>query len=555
MIFTPDETIDIPELDITTLTFSVKFPDETVYLLNDVDGTKITHGDMRRMYPKFTAGLQSAFGWQPGQVLAVVSWNSIHYPAICWGTLAAGGVVMGLNPGFTADELVMRMTACRPNAIFVAVDLLDTVLAVTERINFPTDRIVLMPNIEGKSPVPTADVARPSVWGWHSALFVDNIQPQLLALKGVAVRDHPAFIIFSSGTTGIPKAAQLTHYNYCAMIARMAADRANLLFGDNAPYLVLPFWAQPGISHCLIAGFFLGYPTVITPSYDFPQLLALVQKHRPRQLQTTPQIVNLLARDSSVDKYDLSSLTHVLVAGAPTSREAITLCQDRLGVQVLNNYGLTEMTLLVTRNLPGDNRVGSVGRLYLNTEAKILGDDERALGYGKQGELLIRAPGVLNAYIGKTREESGIDSDGFMKTGDMAIIDESGYVYITDRKNELFKCQDRLVAPALIENVLFTHPAVRDCCVIPVWADRKSTYLPRAYLVLAGKYAAVEYAQREELVRDVMAFVAERVKPHMALLGGVVVVDSLPRHESGKVLRKKVKEVDALADAVVVGMF
>ncbi|KAJ3148324.1 hypothetical protein HDU86_007506 [Geranomyces michiganensis] len=562
MIFKPDETIDIPEVDITTLTFSAKFPDDTVYLIRDADGATITHGDMRREYPKFTAGLQAFFNWQPGQVVAVVAWNSIAYPTVCWGTLAAGGVVMGLNPGFTAEELVMRMEACRPHAILAAADLLDTVLEVAKRINFPTNRIVLMPDIQGKADADAASVLKTSVWGWHSALIIDNVMPKLFELKGAAVRKHPAFVIFSSGTTGIPKAAQLSHYNYCAMISRMAADRANLIFSDSAPYLILPFWAQPGISHCLIAGFFLGYPTVVTPSYDFLQLLALIEKYRPRQLQTTPQIVNLLARDPCVSDHDLSSLTHVLVAGAPTSRDAITLCQDRLGVQVLNNYGLTEMTLLVTRNLPGDNRVGSVGRLYLNTEAKIVDEDGCALGHNEQGELLIRAPGVLNAYIGRTPEESGIDADGFMKTGDMALIDDASYVFITERKNEIFKCQDRLVAPALIENVLFTHPSVNDCCVIPVWVDSKSTYLPRAYLVLnkqqmCGRSTVNTFddrAQRHALVGEVMAYVAGRVKPHMALLGGVVLADALPRHENGKVLRKVVKEMDALGDAEVIGM-
>ncbi|KAI8904530.1 hypothetical protein DFJ77DRAFT_515358 [Powellomyces hirtus] len=550
MLFTPDESIVVPEVDITTLTFSVSFPNDTVYMINDADGVKVTHGDIRRDYPRFAAGLQKTFKWQPGEVLAVIAWNSIHYPAVCWGTLAAGGVVMGLNPNFTKEEIELRLRACPAKCILVAVDLLDKVLAVAEKIGFPKDRIVLMPDVDGnRSSSPTA-AAETQRFLSHFSLFVEDVEPVLFTLKGSASRDHSAFIIFSSGTTGIPKAAQLTHYNYTSMISRMAADRANLLFSQDAPYLVLPFWTQPGISHCLIAGFYLGYPTVVTPSYDFPRLLELVQKHQPRQLQTTPQIVNFLARDPRVADYDLSSLTHILVAGAPSSREAISMCQDRLGVEVLNNYGFTEATLLVTRNIPGSNKIGSVGKLYLNTEAKIIGDNGEALNYEEEGQLCIRAPGVLNSYIGKTREESGIDADGFMETGDMAIIDFDGYVYITDRKKELFKCEDRLVAPALIETVLFTHPQVRDCCVIPYWADKRSTYLPRAYVVLTSDYSAED---KESISSVILSFVADRVKPHMALKGGIVFVSALPRHESGKVLRRQVKDIDGKSPANVLG--
>ncbi|KAI9105238.1 hypothetical protein DFS34DRAFT_644053 [Phlyctochytrium arcticum] len=545
-LFKPATTIDIPELDIISYAFSSPYSDNTPYLIDDATGMVITRGYLKQRYSGFSGGLRQIMGWlEPGNRLAILAPNSIEYPAICWGTLATGGVVMGLNPNFTHDELVMRLKACPPQALVIDHSLLEKGMAAAKEVGIPTCRIILIPGSDGHVATPGHV---PDMIPYESMFVNDGAKD--FCIKGPASREQPAIIIFSSGTTGKPIMTVLSHYNYVSMIARMAADKKNLLFSDTAPYLQLPFWTQPGISHCMIAGLYMGYPTVVIPSYDFPKTLELIEKYQLAQLQTTPQIVNMLARDERVHKHDLSSLTHILVAGAPSSEDALILCQKRLGIPVLNNYGFTEATLLVTRNPATKNRIGSVGQLYLNTEAQIIGDDGEKLPAGQEGELFIRAPGILNNYIGKTRAESGINADGFMSTGDMAHIDKDGYIFITDRKKEIFKCQDKMVIPALIEHVLFEHPRIHDCCVVPVWSNRQTTYFPRAYVVLKSGPG-----DDNGLVPDIQEFVKERVKDHMQLRGGICLVPLLPRHENGKVLRKQVRELDASRIIPTSGVF
>ena len=246
--------------------------------------------------------------------------------------------------------------------------------------------------------------------------------------------------------------------------------------------------------------------TVVTmPRFDLEQYLTLSQEHRATLAYVAPPVVLALAKHPSVENFDLSSLRSILSGAAPLDAELAGTCSQRLGCEVVQGYGMTEASP-VTHMTPFGAQLhpGSIGPLVPGTEARVVdvvtGEDVAA---GEAGELLVRGPQVMKGYLGNEAATSAAIEDGWLRTGDVATVDGDGWFAIVDRIKELIKVSGFQVAPAELEAVLLTHPAVADACVIGV-PDERAGEAPKGFVVLSGTVAP------EELIE----YVAARVAPH-----------------------------------------
>jgi acyl-CoA synthetase (AMP-forming)/AMP-acid ligase II len=270
------------------------------------------------------------------------------------------------------------------------------------------------------------------------------------------------------------------------------------------------------------------------PRFDFRFFLDAVERYRVTRAYLVPPVVLALVNDPVVETFDLSSLRCINSAAAPLGGDLARRCQERLGCSVTQGYGLTE-TSPATHLVPMTGRAikpGSIGLAVPNTECAIVDISTGvALGPNQQGELLIRGPQVMKGYLNRPEATAQtITPDGWLHTGDIAYVDEDGDFYIVDRLKELIKYKAYQVAPAELEAVLLSHPAVADVAVIPS-PDDEAGEVPKAFVVLKGP------ATPDEL----MTYVAVRVAPYKKVRR-LEIIEQIPKSATGKLLRRVLVE-------------
>src|SRR5262249_47272450 len=290
---------------------------------------------------------------------------------------------------------------------------------------------------------------------------------------------------YSSGTTGLAKGVMLTHYNLVANMCQM--DGLDYFHRNDTLLCVLPLFHIYGLVVVLNMGLHLGATIVIMPRFDLEQFLGLIQKYRVTLSHIVPPIVLKLAKEPTVSNYDLSSLKMVFSGAAPLGAELSRECMERVRCGIRQGYGMTE-TSPVTHSSPADPakmKLGSVGTGAPNTECKLLDPATGAeLGPNQEGEVCVRGPQIMMGYLNNPEATAlTIDPDKWLHTGDVGYADEEGHLFIVDRVKELIKYKGFQVAPAELEAILLTHPAVADAAVIPCCHDETGE-VPKAFVVL-----------------------------------------------------------------------
>ena len=320
----------------------------------------------------------------------------------------------------------------------------------------------------------------------------------------------------------------LTHRNLVANICQTVVHQH--VREDDRVIAVLPFFHIYGLVVLMNLPLYGGATVVTMPRFDLAEFLRLVQEYRITRAWVVPPIVLALAKQPLVEEFDLSSLNFILSGAAPLSAELEVACGKRLGCRMLQGYGLTE-TSPTTHSVPDDlagEMPGSIGPPVPNTECRILDiatrDDAPA---GEPGELCIRGPQVMKGYLHNPAATTlAIDADGWLHTGDVARLEPDGSVRIVDRMKELIKYKGYQIAPAELEALLLTHPAITDAAVIPL-PDEEAGEVPKAFVVTNGSITA------EEVTR----FVADHVAPYKRVRA-VEIIDEIPKAPSGKILRR-----------------
>ena len=284
-----------------------------------------------------------------------------------------------------------------------------------------------------------------------------------------------------------------------------------------------------------------GLPLVTMKRFDLERFCQLVEKYQVTRIHVVPPILLQLNKSPITQQFDLSTLKVAISAAAPLRSDTEAQSRERLGCKVKQLWGMSELSPLGTGN--PDDRIkegkGSVGPPLSCSEAKIVDvTTGKALGPNQEGELCFKGPQVMKGYLNDpVKTADNLTSDGWLRTGDMAMIDEDGYVFITDRLKELIKVNGFPVAPAELESLLLSHPSVLDACVIPT-QDEQRGEVPRAYVVLQPD------AQKTTAADELTSFIEERVAPYKWLTGGIIFTNVIAKTESGKLLRRKLVEHD-----------
>jgi acyl-CoA synthetase (AMP-forming)/AMP-acid ligase II len=336
---------------------------------------------------------------------------------------------------------------------------------------------------------------------------------------------------YSSGTTGLPKGVMLSHRNLVANLLQ-GGDLLQIQPG-SATLAILPFFHIYGMMVLMNTYLVSGATLVTLPRFDLETSLRLIAQHRMDTLMVVPPLVLALAKHPMVDQHDLSSVKMIMSAAAPLGVELASACAARLGCEVMQGYGMTELSPITHLTPRGDSRAGAVGRTVAMTMSKIVDPEtQQELGIDTPGELLVRGPQMMQGYLNNPEATARtITPDGWLRTGDLARIDADGYLWILDRVKELIKVKGFQVAPAELEAILLGHAEIADCAVIGA-PDDEAGERPMAFVVRRAGTEISEDGVKAVLVGQVASY---------KQLSAVRFVETIPKTASGKILRRHLK--------------
>lgn len=508
----PLPDVVIPDVTITeyVLQEAARVPDRPA-LIDGPTGRTYSYAQLSGAIHAFAGGLQTR-GLGPGSTIALMSPNIPEFAIVFHGAAVAGVAVSTVNPTYTAEEVAFQLRDSESTMLITVAPFAETAVAAAK------DARVAEVFIIGDPP----DGLPP---------FTD-LMGAPIAQVPVDPREQVVVLPYSSGTTGLPKGVMLTHRN---LVSNLVQVKDALAITDGEVVLaVLPFFHIYGMQ--VLMNFFLsrGATIVTLPRFDLEQSLSIIQERSITRLFAVPPIVLALAKHPLVDSYDLSSLKQVFSGAAPLGADLAREAAERIDCEVVQGYGMTELSPVTHVTGMGSFKPGTCGATVPNTECRIVdieeGEDQEV---GGVGELWVRGPQVMKGYLNNPEAtEITIDSDGWLHTGDVGFIDSDGHLTIVDRVKELIKFKGFQVAPAELEALLLTHPAIADAAVIGV-PDEEAGEHPRGFIVVRqGQNLTAE---------EVAEFMSQHVATYK-VIHDVVFTDTIPKSASGKILRRLLRD-------------
>ncbi len=514
MIFhSPFPEVTIPETSLAPFVLEhARALGAKLALIDGASGRTISYAELDEQVRRVATGL-AARGLRKGDVFAIFSPNALEYALAFLGAVRAGGVVTTINPLATVEELTHQLADAGARFLLSAPVCLAHALVAASAASVREMFVI--------------GAAQAGATSFDMLLANDGRAPD------VEINPHTdlAALPYSSGTTGLPKGVMLTHHNLVANLCQIAGTQH--LRGDDTLICVLPLFHIYGMQVIMNTGLRAGATIVLLPRFELTDVLRAMATYRVTLAHFVPPIMLAVARQPVLDDYDLSSLKTIFSAAAPLSAELAREVAGRLKCFIKQGYGLTE-TAPSTHMLPHDPaavRYDSVGWCVPNAECKIVdGETGAELDVGERGEICVRGPQVMRGYLNNPEATARtIDADGWLHTGDIGYADEASYFYIVDRLKELIKYKGFQIAPAELEAVLLTHPAVADAAVVPS-LDEAAGEVPKAFVVLKAGCAATQPA-------ELLAYVAARVAPYKKVRR-LEFIAQIPKSASGKILRR-----------------
>ena len=469
-----------------------------------VNGQGVTYAQLHGMAAK-VAGTLRENGIQPGDRVAVILPNVPSFPVVYWGILLAGGIVVPMNPLLKAGEIDYFFTDSGSKIAFVWPDFVAEATKGAERSG---TRIVetgaMGPNdFEGGEPIadptPRED-------------------------------DDTAIILYTSGTTGRPKGAELTHSNI-HLNAMRSAQVIQTMSSDDIVMGCLPLFHVFGLVVGLNAATISGASLALIPRFDPQAAIEVIEKERVTIMQGVPTMYAAILNHPASDGMDASSLRTCASGGSAMPLEVMRAFEEKFGCVILEGYGLSETSPVASFNMPDKERKpGTIGVAIPGCEMKCVDLDGHEVPVGEVGEIAIRGDNVMKGYWNKPEATAEAIPDGWFRTGDLATMDDEGYFTIVDRKKDMILRGGMNVYPREVEEVVYTHPDVLEVAVVGIPDELYGEQVGAAVALREGSTATPE---------DIIAFTKERIAAYK-YPRTVWVVDALPKGPTGKILRREV---------------
>ncbi|KAG5657898.1 hypothetical protein KAF25_007931 [Fusarium avenaceum] len=484
------------------------------------------------------------------KVVAVFSVNTIDTFTVTQAVHRLSGIVTPASAAYSASDLEHQLRSSGVKALFTCASRLDIAVKAATAANIPNDRIFIL-----SAPDDT------TTKGLTFTTFDDLVKegatlPELEPLrwvKGQGAR-QVAFLCYSSGTSGLPKAVMISHRNVIANVLQLttyeSVSRQEDGIETQACLGALPFSHIYGLLIISFASTFRGDEVIVLPEFELEKALIAVQRHKIAHMNVVPPIIIRIIHNKALcAKYDLSSIRWLYTGAAPLGPEVVKEVKRQYPKwRVGQGYGLTETCTVVCTTSESDIDIGSSGSLVPATKAMIIDIEtgEEITDYNRPGELLVQTPSLVLGYMNNekaTAETFVWRKDGrWIKTGDEVLIrlapSGNEHLVIVDRLKELIKVNGHQVAPAELEAHLLSHPYVSDCAVIQVPNDRTGE-VPKAYIVKSDKCGE----QPDEAIAHAICKHVEEHKPRFKWLrGGVEFIKLIPKSPSGKILRRLLRD-------------
>ncbi|MGE0737022.1 MAG: long-chain fatty acid--CoA ligase [Alphaproteobacteria bacterium] len=535
----------LPVAPLTKLVDDVtaKYPDSIATIFFDKQHTYREIGDM---IDRAAKGFQ-ALGVKKGTKVGICLPNCTYYVILYFGVLRAGGTVVNFNPLYVEHELKFQIEDSETE-IMCTLDLkalydkLERVMKQTRLKKILVCRFAdQLPGLK-KLLFPLArrkDIAK--------VKYDDrNMRyAELVANDGkytpVAIdpKEDVAILQYTGGTTGVPKGAMLTHANLyinCMQVNEWFAYRPP---GGERALAILPFFHVYGMTAILNYSLCRGTTMILVPRFEVENVVKVIDKHKPTIFAGVPTMYNAILNFKDIKQYDLSSLEFCSAGGAALPVETMRSWKTLTGIRICEGYGLTESSpVAVAIPEHGMQKEASIGVPYPNTIIEIvdLQDPHKKMPAGERGELTIRGPQVMKGYWKKPQATAEVIVDGKLLTGDIAYMDEDGYVFIVDRKKEMIIASGYKVYPRQVEEAIYAHPAVEECAVVGV-PDPYRGQNVKAYVKLRDG-AALTQQELDEFLKD-------RISP-IEMPKFVEFTGPLPKSAIGKILKKELIAQDAV---------
>ena len=355
--------------------------------------------------------------------------------------------------------------------------------------------------------------------------------------------DNLALLQYTGGTTGTPKGAMLTNRNILSNVVQLVSWLPDLIIGKERILCILPFFHVFGMTVALNFAIYTGCGMIVLPRFDADELIKTIRKKRPTMFPGVPAIYIALMAHPKVDSFDLSSIRVCITGAAPMPVEVMRGFEKKTGSKVLEGYGLSEASPVTHANpIEGTRKPGSVGLPLPDTDCRIVDPETGTMEMppGQVGELIVRGPQVMRGYWKNENETMQALRDGWLYTGDLATMDNSGYVFIVDRKKDMVISGGYNIYPREIEEVLYEHPKVLDAAAIGVPDPRKGEAVKVFIVPKRG-----EILNRQEI----LDWCREKLAPYK-VPKEVEFLDSLPKTIVGKMLRRELRNSEPTLDTV-----
>lgn len=454
------------------------------------------------------AGLLRDKGIGVGDRVAIQLPNVPYFPVIYWAVLRLGALAVPMNPLLKADEVAYHLSDSGTRIIFGWHDFGQDIQAGATGAG--AECILVKP-------------------GEFEELLMGGIDPVTEVVERADA--DPAIVIYSSGTTGRPKGAVLTHANLMAG-AKTATELADI--GDAAVSVAaLPLFHVFGMNAVMNAAMLARGLITLVPRFDPTKILEVIQRDKATTFAGVPTMYAALLHHPDRGDYDVSGLSICVSGGSAMPVEVLRGFDEAFGTTILEGYGLSESTGMGSFNtVDRERKPGSIGGAVGGTEMKIVDEDGNEVAQGEPGELLMNGPFVMKEYWQRPDETAEALRGGWLHTGDIATVDEEGYYYIVDRKKELIIRGGYNVYPREIEEVLYSHPAVLEAAVIGVPHAELGEEVGAAIVLKPGIEATVDEL-RDYVKERIAAYKYPRV---------IWFLDDLPKGSTGKILKREIQQ-------------